>query len=76
MRYIDENGKQTMDYPFNPNGSPAGITSVTTEDGRFTIMMPHPERVFRSIQQSYECISGNEDSPWMKFFINARKWLL
>ena len=51
-RYVDNRGKVTETYPYNPNGSPQGITSVTTPDGRFTILMPHPERVFRSVQMS------------------------
>ena len=62
-------------YPANPNGSPAGITGLTTADGRFTILMPHPERVFRSVQQSWHPRGWAEDSPWMRMFRNARAWV-
>ena len=75
MRYVDNTGKPTETYPLNPNGSPGGITSVTTTDGRFTVLMPHAERVFRSVQQSWHPGSWGEDSPWMKMFRNARKWV-
>ena len=75
MRYLDNAGNPSEVYPYNPNGSPAGITSVTTADGRFTIMMPHPERVFRSVQMSWYLDGLGEDSPWMRMFRNARKWV-
>ncbi len=75
MRYIDHSGKPTEIYPFNPNGSPQGITSVTTKDGRFTVLMPHAERVFRTVQHSWHPDSWGEDSPWMRMFRNARKWV-
>ena len=75
MRYLDNAGNPTEIYPYNPNGSPAGITGVTTADGRFTIMMPHPERVFRTVQMSWHPESLGEDSPWMRMFRNARKWV-
>ena len=75
MRYLDNAGMPTERYPFNPNGSPAGITGVTTSDGRFTIMMPHPERVFRSVQMSWCPPSLGEDSPWLRIFRNARHWV-
>ncbi|MDR0933475.1 MAG: phosphoribosylformylglycinamidine synthase [Burkholderiaceae bacterium] len=75
MRYIDNYGLPTETYPLNPNGSPHGITSVTTEDGRFTVLMPHAERVFRSVQHSWCPDSWGEDSPWMRMFRNARKWV-
>ncbi len=75
MRYVDNRGQVATGYPFNPNGSPAGITGVTTADGRFTIMMPHPERVFRTSQMSWHPETGNEDSPWMTMFRNARTWV-
>ncbi|RQO38553.1 phosphoribosylformylglycinamidine synthase [Herminiimonas sp. KBW02] len=75
MRFIDNKGRATEGYPYNPNGSPEGITSVTTPDGRFTVMMPHAERVFRSVQQSWHPESWGEDSPWMRMFRNARKWV-
>lgn len=75
MRYIDHSGKPTEVYPFNPNGSPRGMTSVTTPDGRFTVLMPHAERVFRTIQQSWAPEFWGESSPWMRLFRNARKWM-
>ena len=75
MRFINNKGRATEAYPYNPNGSPQGITSVTTPDGRFTVMMPHAERVFRSVQQSWHPESWGEDSPWMRMFRNARKWV-
>ena len=75
MRFIDHYGKATEQYPHNPNGSPAGITSLTTTDGRVTIMMPHPERVFRAVANSWQPDGWQEDSPWMRMFRNARVWL-
>jgi phosphoribosylformylglycinamidine synthase len=75
LRFVDNRGGATECYPANPNGSPAGITGLTTADGRFTILMPHPERVFRSVQQSWHPQSWGEDSPWMRMFRNARVWL-
>jgi phosphoribosylformylglycinamidine synthase len=75
MRYVDNNGKFTETYPANPNGSPKGITSLTTNDGRVTIMMPHPERVFRAVTNSWHPDEWQEDSPWMRMFRNARKWV-
>ncbi len=71
-RYIDHNGNPTEVYPLNPNGSPEGITAVTTPDGRFTIMMPHPERVMRAICNSWHPDDWKEDSPWVRLFRNAR----
>jgi phosphoribosylformylglycinamidine synthase len=75
LRFVDNRGEATEAYPFNPNGSPQGLTAVTTADGRFTVMMPHAERVFRSVQQSWHPESWGEDSPWMRMFRNARKWV-
>jgi phosphoribosylformylglycinamidine synthase len=75
MRYVDNRGQATERYPCNPSGSPQGITGVTTADGRFTIVMPHPERVFRSVQMSWAPDSAAEDSPWMRMFRNARRWI-
>jgi len=75
MRFVDNKGQVTEGYPYNPNGSPQGITSVTTPDGRFTVCMPHAERVFRTVQQSWHPESWGEDSPWMRMFRNARKWV-
>jgi phosphoribosylformylglycinamidine synthase len=76
MRYIDNSGNTTETYPLNPNGSPDGLTGFTNDDGRITIMMPHPERIFLRKQFSYLPSSwNNEYSPWMKIFLNARQWL-
>lgn len=75
MRFVDHQGKATEVYPYNPNGSSSGITSLTTADGRFTVLMPHAERVFRSVQQSWCPDDWQEDSPWMRMFRNARKWV-
>lgn len=75
MRFVDNNGQATERYPFNPNGSAGGLTSVTTADGRFTALMPHPERVFRNIQMSWTSGNKSELSPWMRIWRNARKWV-
>jgi phosphoribosylformylglycinamidine synthase len=75
LRYIDSNGQAAATYPHNPNGSPNGLTGFTTEDGRFTIMMPHPERLFRTTQYSWHPDSWGEDGPWLRMFRNARKWV-
>ncbi len=75
MRDSDNVGSATEAYPFNPNGSPGGLTAVTTADGRFTAMMPHPERVFRNIQMSWTDQDLSAFSPWMKLWHNARKWV-
>jgi phosphoribosylformylglycinamidine synthase len=75
LQYIDNRGAAATTYPFNPNGSPEGVTGVTTQDGRFTIMMPHPERVFRTAQMSWHPPGQGEYSPWMAIFRNARKWV-
>jgi len=75
LRYVDNYGRPTETYPFNPNGSPQGITGLTTPDGRFTIMMPHPERVFRAAQYSWRPEGWGEDGPWLRMFRNARKWV-
>ena len=78
LRFVDHQGKPTETYPMNPNGSPGGLTGVTTPDGRFTVMMPHPERVFRSAQMSWcppEWLENPDGaSPWMRLFRNARLW--
>jgi len=73
LRYVDGQGRPTEQYPDNPNGSPAGITGLTTPDGRFTILMPHPERVRRAVQLSWRPPGLAEDSPWMRLFRNARR---
>jgi phosphoribosylformylglycinamidine synthase len=75
MRFFDNKGMATERYPANPNGSPQGITGLTTADGRFSIVMPHPERVFRSVQMSWAPDGAPEDSPWMRMFRNARRWV-
>ncbi|MDG3087306.1 phosphoribosylformylglycinamidine synthase [Vibrio hannami] len=72
VRYVDNFGNATQQYPNNPNGSPNAITGLTTTDGRVTIMMPHPERVFRTVANSWAPDSWGEDSPWMRMFRNAR----
>ncbi|CUA87762.1 phosphoribosylformylglycinamidine synthase [Pseudidiomarina woesei] len=75
MRYINNRGDIAASYPANPNGSPEGITGLTTADGRVSIMMPHPERVFRTVANSWHPDEWGEDSPWMRMFRNARVYL-
>ncbi|MBI3902980.1 MAG: phosphoribosylformylglycinamidine synthase [Nitrosomonadales bacterium] len=75
LRYVDNSGKPTETYPLNPNGSPQGITGQTTPDGRFSIMMPHPERVFRAVQNSWYPREWRENGAWLRMFQNARKWV-
>ena len=75
MQYVDYSGKKTQTYPHNPNGSEDGIASMCDDSGRITIMMPHPERVFRAIQNSWHPDDWQERSPWMRMFENARKWV-
>ena len=75
MRYVNNRGEPAETYPYNPSGTPHGITGLTTPDGRFTIVMPHPERVFRTVQMSWAPDRSVEDSPWMRMFRNARKWV-
>ncbi len=75
MRFIDHHGRSTEVYPANPNGSPGGLTSVTTADGRFTVLMPHPERVFRNAQMSWTTGDLGAASPWLRMFRNARRWV-
>tara|TARA_R110002110_G_scaffold404606_1_gene623104 strand:- start:120519 stop:124493 length:3975 start_codon:yes stop_codon:yes gene_type:complete len=77
LRYINNSGEATTQYPYNPNGSKDGMTGFTTTDGRVTIMMPHPERVFKNWQMSWvpEAWNQQDDSPWMQLFYNARNWL-
>jgi len=75
IRYVNNNLEITDTYPANPNGSPAGIAGLTNDDGRFTIMMPHPERVYRTVQNSWHPADWHEDSPWMRMFRNARVWV-
>ena len=75
LRYVDNYGNATESYPANPNGSPQGVTGLTNSDGRFSIMMPHPERVFRAVQYSSRPAGWGEDGPWLRMFRNARVWL-
>jgi len=75
MRFSDHYGESASSYPDNPNGSPGGLTAVTSEDGRVLAMMPHPERVFRAVQYSWRPDSWDEDAPWMRLFRNARVWV-
>ncbi|MEO7547773.1 MAG: phosphoribosylformylglycinamidine synthase subunit PurQ, partial [Ramlibacter sp.] len=75
MRFVDRQGLPTDRYPLNPNGSPDGLTAVTTADGRFTAMMPHAERVFRHVQMSWTSGDLGTFSPWLRVWRNARKWV-
>jgi len=78
LRYVDAQGQAARSYPTNPNGSVQGWTGFTNTDGRITLMMPHPERVFRSVQLSWippEWRMAGDDSPWMLMFRNARQWV-
>jgi phosphoribosylformylglycinamidine synthase len=75
MRYVENTGETAVRYPANPNGSPQGITGLTNDDGRVTIMMPHPERVVRSVQNSWYPQEWGEDAPWLRLFRNARVWV-
>jgi phosphoribosylformylglycinamidine synthase len=75
MKFVDHYGKDSDQYPLNPNGSPAGLTGFCNQDGRFTVMMPHPERVFRTVQHSWHPDDWGEDAPWMRMFRNARLWI-
>ena len=75
LRFVDSDGSPAEGYPANPNGSAGGLTGFTSADGRATILMPHPERVFRAIQMSWRDPSLGEDSPWMRLFRNARAWV-
>ncbi len=75
MRFTDHLGQATEAYPANPNGSPGGLSAVTTADGRFTAMMPHPERVFRNVQMSWTTGDIKDFSPWMQIWRNARQWV-
>jgi phosphoribosylformylglycinamidine synthase len=75
LRFVDPRGGNTETYPYNPNGSPQGITGLTTADGRFTILMPHPERVWRTAQMSWHPDDWGERSPWYRMFANARRFV-
>jgi phosphoribosylformylglycinamidine synthase len=74
INFVDSDLKNTVRYPLNPNGSEEGITGITAADGRITIMMPHPERVFRKLQMSWHPKDWKEFSPWMQIFVNAKKF--
>jgi phosphoribosylformylglycinamidine synthase len=75
LRFVDGQGNVAMHYPLNPNGSPAGITGLTSTDGRSTLLMPHPERTHRSVQMSWRPEEWQEASPWLRMFRNARAWV-
>ena len=75
MRFVDNRGRVALRYPANPNGSPGGAAGYTSDDGRVTILMPHPERVYRAVQNSWRPASAGEDSGWMRIFRNARAWV-
>ncbi|HEU4602463.1 MAG TPA: phosphoribosylformylglycinamidine synthase [Steroidobacteraceae bacterium] len=75
LRFVDNFGRVTETYPANPSGAPAGLTGITTTDGRVTLLMPHPERVYRTLQNSWHPDEWGEDSPWMRMFRNARVWV-
>ena len=75
LRYVDGDGQATERYPLNPNGSPAGITGLSSDDGRVTILMPHPERTPRTLNLSWAPAGWGDDSPWLRMFRNARVWV-
>ena len=75
LQFVDNRDEPTERYPFNPNGSPLGLAGVCSADGRVTAIMPHPERVFRTVQNSWAPAAWTEDSGWMRLFRNARVFL-
>jgi phosphoribosylformylglycinamidine synthase len=75
LRFVNAEGVPAETYPANPNGSPGGVTGFTTADGRFTILMPHPERAFRAVQLSWRPAGWDDDGPWLRMFQNARVWV-
>ncbi|MCP5197788.1 MAG: phosphoribosylformylglycinamidine synthase [Gammaproteobacteria bacterium] len=75
LRFVDHHGRPAERYPANPNGSPGGMTGLCSRDGRFTIVMPHPERLFRTVQYAWHPEGWGEDGPWLRMFRNARRWL-
>jgi phosphoribosylformylglycinamidine synthase len=75
LRFVDNDARPTEAYPFNPNGSPGGLTAVTTPDGRVTALMPHAERVLRNVQMSWSGGDVSRPSPWARMFANARRWI-
>ena len=76
LQYVSNYGEVASTYPSNPNGSPEGLAGVCSESGRVTIMMPHPERVYRTVQNSWHPSDWAEDAPWLRIFRNARNWFL
>jgi phosphoribosylformylglycinamidine synthase len=72
LRFVDNYGRATERYPANPSGAPAGLTGITSSDGRATLLMPHPERVYRTVQNSWHPDDWREDGPWLRLFRNAR----
>ncbi|MGH8280771.1 MAG: phosphoribosylformylglycinamidine synthase subunit PurQ, partial [Gammaproteobacteria bacterium] len=75
IRFVDNHERVTESYPENPNGSPLGIAGITNTDGRYTLLMPHPERAIRTLQMSWHPRDWEEDSPWLRLFRNAREWV-
>jgi len=75
LRFVDNHERPTEHYPANPNGSPLGIAGISNTDGRFTLLMPHPERAFRTVQMSWHPSDWDEDSPWLRLFCNVRAWV-
>ena len=75
MGYVDNHGAMTESYPLNPNGSAFGVTGLCNTDGRVTIMMPHPERVFRTVTNSWAPPEWDDKGPWLRMFENARVWV-
>ena len=75
LRDVYNSGQATGGYPFYPNGAAQGVTGLTSEDGRVTIMMPHPERVYPTLQHIWDPSKWQEQAPWLRLFQNARKWL-
>ena len=75
LRFVDNHGAVTESYPANPNGSPQGVTGLCNDDGRVTILMPHPERVFLTAQNSWHPADWGPDGPWLRLFRNARRWV-
>lgn len=75
LRFVDNRGEVAMRYPANPNGSPGGVAGLCSADGRVTITMPHPERIYRTVQHSWHPVEWGDDGPWLRIFRNARLWL-
>src|SRR5690606_32984878 len=75
LRFVDNRGRPAHSYPANPNGSPLGLTGVTNADGRVTVLMPHPERVYEALQNSWRADGWRNGGPWMRIWRNARRWV-